>query len=290
MKVSLAVVTIKLVGAVAASTPQGRLGMSYINLYGPVVFDLAYYFIIYSFLGWVIETLYAGWEEHRFVNRGFLNGPFCPIYGFGIVALLLTLRPVFDNLPLLFLGSVVLTSTIEYSTGWLLETVFHHKWWDYSNRRFNLNGRICLRFSLYWGIAAVVIIKMVHPFITAMVDKIPLKAGELGLYLLALYFMFDMIYTLISLAALKSLLNEMYEFAQEAVDRLEAVKDNSVETIEENIEDLKIHYEHLMNRMGLRHQRILNAFPNLRKLRQDFKVKHWHNGSKLAGTNSRNRS
>lgn len=264
--------------------------MSNISLYGPVVFDMAYYFVIYSYLGWVLETLYAGWEEHRFVNRGFLNGPFCPIYGFGIVSLLLILRPVFDNLALLFLGSVALTSILEYYTGWVLETVFHHKWWDYSNRSFNLSGRICLRFSLYWGIAAVFIIKTVHPFVTGMVDKIPPKFGMLGLYSLGLYFMVDMVYTLMSLAALKSLLNEMYEFAQEAADRLETIKDNSVETIEDNIEDLKAHYEQLMAKMAVRHQRILNAFPNLQKLRQDFKIKHWHNGIKIPGAASRSRS
>ncbi len=255
--------------------------MLYINLYGPVVFDLAYYFIIYSLFGWITETIYAGWEEHRFVNRGFLNGPFCPIYGFGIVLLLTTLRPFFDNLPLLFLGSVALTSILEYFTGWVLETVFNHKWWDYSNRSFNLNGRICLRFSLYWGIAAMLIIKVVHPWVTQIVDKIPLQIGELGLYSLGLYFMTDMVYTLTSLAALRSLLNEIHEFALDAVDRLEVIKDNSVEAIEENVEDLKARYEQLMNKMAVRNQRILNAFPNLRDLRQDFRIKYWQNGMKI---------
>lgn len=89
---------------------------------------LALLFFIYAFLGWCTEVAFAACKEGRFVNRGFLNGPVCPIYGFGVVGVALALRPVMDSLPLLFLGSVVITSLIEFVTGFVLEKVFHAKW------------------------------------------------------------------------------------------------------------------------------------------------------------------
>ena len=90
-------------------------------------------FLVYSFLGWVCETVYCSIGQRKFVNRGFLNGPLCPVYGFGAVAVLLFLRPLRENLLLLFFGGMILTSVIEYITGFALEKLFAAKWWDYSN-------------------------------------------------------------------------------------------------------------------------------------------------------------
>ena len=92
-------------------------------------------FLCYSFLGWACETVYCSIGKRKFVNRGFLNGPLCPVYGFGALAVLYFLRPVSDNIPLLFVSGMVLTSVIEYITGYLLEKLFATKWWDYSSRR-----------------------------------------------------------------------------------------------------------------------------------------------------------
>ena len=108
-------------------------------------------FFVYAFLGWCTEVGYAALRTGRFVNRGFLNGPVCPIYGFGMVIVLFTLEPLAENILLLFLGSVVLTSALEWITGLVLEKLFHQRWWDYSDEPFNVGGYICLRFSLMWG-------------------------------------------------------------------------------------------------------------------------------------------
>ena len=129
-------------------------------------------FFIYAFLGWCTEVAFAACKNGRFVNRGFLNGPVCPIYGFGMVGVAVLLEPLKDNLLLLYLGSAVITTVIEYITGLLLERIFHAKWWDYSNMPLNIGGYVCLLFSLIWGAMCVAIVKFVHPVIAGMVEHL----------------------------------------------------------------------------------------------------------------------
>ena len=109
------------------------------------------FFFIYGFLGWCTEVAFAAWKERTFVNRGFLNGPICPIYGFGVCSVVYLLKPFESNFILLYISSVILVSALEWLTGFLLEKLFHHKWWDYSNEPFNIKGYICLRFSINLG-------------------------------------------------------------------------------------------------------------------------------------------
>lgn len=107
--------------------------------------DMTLYFFIYSFCGWLMETVLCSIREHRFINRGFLNGPLCPIYGCGILLILTFLLPVRDSIPraeaavpVIFLAGAVLASAVEYFTSWAMEKLFHARWWDYSKHRFNL--------------------------------------------------------------------------------------------------------------------------------------------------------
>ncbi|MFQ9473221.1 MAG: putative ABC transporter permease [Oscillospiraceae bacterium] len=127
------------------------------------MYHLLWIFFIYAFLGWCTEVSYAALKTGRFVNRGFLNGPVCPVYGFGVVIVLWVLEPLRGNLLLLFLGSVALTSLLEWLTGFVLERLFHQRWWDYSQEPFNLGGYICLRFSIAWGLACLFVVKLLHP-------------------------------------------------------------------------------------------------------------------------------
>lgn len=120
-------------------------------------------FFLYAFMGWGCEVAFAACKQGRFVNRGFLNGPVCPIYGFGVIGVVLALRPVANSLPLLYLGSVLLTTAIEFVTGWALERLFHARWWDYSEMPLNIMGYVCMLFSMIWGLACMVIVKWVHP-------------------------------------------------------------------------------------------------------------------------------
>ena len=140
-------------------------------------YSYLWYFFIYAFLGWCAEVVFAAAQKGTFVNRGFLNGPLYPIYGVGLVAVVALLAPVQDSLGLLYLGAVLLTSAIELVTGFLMEKLFHQRWWDYSTMPFNIGGYVCLLFSLIWGLACVLIVDVVHPLVAGFVAHIPTKLG-----------------------------------------------------------------------------------------------------------------
>ena len=127
--------------------------------------DICLMFFLYGFLGWVIEVAFFGVTERQFVNRGFLNGPICPIYGVGGTLVIMCLTPLKGSFPLLFIGSVIVPSLLEWLTGYVLEKIYHIRWWDYSDKKFNLGGYICPQFSFYWGIACTALMYFIHPML-----------------------------------------------------------------------------------------------------------------------------
>lgn len=131
------------------------------------------YFLFYSFSGWCVEVLYAYKNQRRFVNRGFLNGPFCPIYGFCMLSIVLFLDKFNGNIFMQFIIATLLSSAVEYYTGFLLERIFKTKYWDYSMDPFNLNGRICLHFSLMWGAVSLAVVRIIHPLLVNVVNMMP---------------------------------------------------------------------------------------------------------------------
>lgn len=143
-------------------------------IFGYPIYDLFLYFIFYSFLGWGMETCYCSICEHRLVPRGFLYGPICPIYGAGVLLMILFFTPLKRNLVLFYVVAVAVMSSWEYFVAWLLETTTHIKYWDYSNFRYNLKGRICLWVALVWGVLSYIVIFYIHPPIDARFDQIPL--------------------------------------------------------------------------------------------------------------------
>lgn len=151
--------------------------------------EIIYLFFTYSFIGWAVEVAFAAIKHGRYQNRGFLIGPICPIYGYGVVAVLLLLTPIKDNLILLFICSALVTTLIEFVTGWFLEWKYNERWWDYSNCKFNIKGYICLEFSVIWGIAATIVVKFINPPIAELVDKFAYtKFGMIpGFFFLAVY-------------------------------------------------------------------------------------------------------
>ena len=238
-------------------------------LFGFQVYDLLYYYFIYAFMGWCIESVYSSWVDARLVNRGFLNGPVCPIYGFGALILIIVLRPVMDNILLLFIGAVILTSVLEYLTSLALEKAFGHRWWDYSSRSFNIQGRICLVFSLYWGIASILLLIILHPQVTDWVDRIPAYCGTIGLFIMIAYFLGDFILTISSVIELNALIVQMHNIGLEVKETLEHIKETSLEGLEDTADELKGTYETLYLKIASKHQRLLKAFPNLRSKHYD---------------------
>lgn len=141
------------------------------------IYYILLYFFVYGFLGWCTEVSYAAVVEHKFVNRGFLNGPVCPIYGIGVTAVVALLEPYKENLILLYVSSVVVVTLLEGVTGWAMDKIFHNKWWDYSDKPLNIGGYICLSFSLMWGVACVIVMDFVHPLLHTLLTFIPQVLG-----------------------------------------------------------------------------------------------------------------
>ena len=170
-------------------------------------------FFVYAFLGWCTEVGYAALRTGRFVNRGFLNGPVCPIYGFGVIIVLWALEPLAENILLLFLGSVVLTSALEWITGLVLEKLFHQRWWDYSDEPFNVGGYICLRFSLMWGAACLLVVKILHPAVVWGIRALPHLAGWGLLAVFAAVMAVDLAATVRTIARMNKQLSQLDELA-----------------------------------------------------------------------------
>lgn len=160
-------------------------------------------FYIYAVLGWCAEVAFAAVKTRTFVNRGFLNGPYCPIYGVGMVIVVLCLTPIVDNIVLLFFGSALLTSLLELVTGYVLEKFFDDKWWDYSGLPLNIHGYVCLPFSLLWGAGCVVIMRVLHPMVMKLISLFCNTAGFVAACILAVLFLADVGMTVATLLHLK---------------------------------------------------------------------------------------
>ncbi len=156
---------------------------------------------------------YAALVSGRFVNRGFLNGPWCPVYGFGVVIVLAGLEPLRSNLLLLFLGSVALTSALEWLTGFVLEKLFHQRWWDYSDQPFNLGGYICLRFSIAWGLACLFVVEILHPTVVFLIRLIPHEVGLVILVMLCVGMCVDLTATVSTITKMNRQLSQVDELA-----------------------------------------------------------------------------
>ena len=178
------------------------------------MYQFLWIFFVYAFLGWCTEVSYAALRTGKFVNRGFLNGPVCPIYGCGVVVVLAGLEPLKGNFVLLFLGSVVLTSALEWATGFVLEKLFRQRWWDYSDRPFNLGGYICLEFSIMWGLACLFVVDILHPSIEFFIRLIPHTLGWVLLGLFSAAMAVDLAATVRTIAKLNRQLDQIDQLAR----------------------------------------------------------------------------
>ena len=148
-------------------------------------------FIIYSIFGWICEIIFIFLQDRKIVNRGFLIGPYCPIYGCGCI-LLVTLLQSYINEPIvLFTLSVIICAILEYFTSWSMEKVFKMRWWDYTQNKFNINGRICLETMIPFGLGGVVIVHFVNPFLLKILNMLSKNLLSAIAFLIALIFIID---------------------------------------------------------------------------------------------------
>ncbi|HPP31787.1 MAG TPA: putative ABC transporter permease [Soehngenia sp.] len=183
--------------------------------YKEIFFYYFFYFIIYSILGWISEVLFHLYTEKKFINRGFLNGPWCPIYGTGAITMIILLNRLPHNPILIFLAGAILASLIELVTGIILEKLFGNRWWDYSDDKFNIKGYISLKFSILWGIATLILMQFIQPTIEMFLSNFSLPSLVIIHNILLVAFVVDVTLTISSLIELKNILMELRNIASE---------------------------------------------------------------------------
>lgn len=248
------------------------------------LYEIIWIFLIYAFLGWCTEVAYAALNTGKFVNRGFLNGPVCPVYGFGVLVVVVVLTPLKENLLILFTGSLLLTSAIEFVTGFLLEKLFHNQWWDYSKEPFNICGYVCLKFSILWGLACTFIMDVIHPLIYKMIQVFPYLPGMIIMVILLAAFFCDFCITVSTILKF----NKHLRMMQEVAGKLHTISDEIGENIYENVttalekseewkEDIQEHraeglreaeelskkYKNLLEKKHFGFRRLVKAFPDM---------------------------
>lgn len=195
--------------------------------------EMVYIFIVYAFLGWCSEVAFAAMKEGRFINRGFLNGPYCPIYGFGALLVILALTPLQDNLAALFFGSAVITTVLEFVTGVVLEKLFHTRWWDYSDMPFNILGHVCLLFTVLWGLACTFVMRIIHPLIMGLYSVMPHPLAVALLCALCAIMVADAIATVCTVRKLSKKLKRITELADELHKLSDELGENIYGTVSE---------------------------------------------------------
>ena len=219
------------------------------------------WFVIYSLIGWVYESILCSVAGKKLVNRGFLNGPVCPIYGTGAVVVVFALSSLADKPVLLFLTSAILTTTLEYLTSWLMEKLFHARWWDYSQRFLNIHGRVCLRGFVAFGAMSVLVVRYVHPWIASLTARLSARATHILAAALALLFVADLTLTLITVLGLDKRLRAVREAIQQELEgrlprlpRLHAFQMKRLSRAFPSLDFTRYHEEWARLRERLRHK------------------------------------
>ena len=223
------------------------------------------YFVIYSFLGWVLESVVRTVCERKIINTGFLIGPFCPIYGFGAIIMLLFLNTFENNSILLFFIAFVVLSLWEYLVGVLLEKFFSTKYWDYSDHKFNYKGRICLANSIAWGILGVLFIKYIHPFIENIIGYVDSTYLAIATTIIICVILIDAIINIVKVKNITSTLAKIEEINGQIKQKLSELKDKEKASANENLQNLinnlKTRRDRTIKRLYKRAYRLKKAFP-----------------------------
>ena len=206
--------------------------------------EIYYYFLlflIYSFIGWLIEVIGKLIEKHKFINRGFLIGPICPIYGHGCLLMILTLSRYKDNPLTLFICAIFICSLLEYFTSYFMEKIFKARWWDYSTKRFNLNGRICAETMIPFGILGTLVICVINPIFEYLLNLFNFETIKITAIVLFIIYIIDYTISLIIMFGFKG--------------TLKTVEKDGTEEITKKVKKI------LINKNVL-YKRLVEAFPN----------------------------
>ena len=210
-------------------------------------------FLIYSILGWIMEMINGYIREKKIVNRGFLIGPCCPIYGIGVLLIIFLLKNYTGNFLVLFILSMVICMVLEYLTSCLMELLFKARWWNYSNRKYNINGRVCLETTIPFGLAGLLIMYVLNPIFTSWLDKIPKKILIIVSIVLMIILLCDYVLSILVILKIRNV-------------KLRRFRDNTEEINKRTREYLLKHSRWT--------KRLVDSFPNLRVKKEKFKKKN----------------
>lgn len=203
------------------------------------------FFLFYSFLGWVIESVTCAIVQRKWVNRGFLLGPICPIYGVASLIMILGLTQYLHDPLVFFVMAVVICSIVEYLTSYIMEKLFHARWWDYSHLPFNINGRICLSNSVLFGILGIVLLYFIHPTVLKVIHIIPYPVYLFLFWIFFLLFLFD--------------LSLSFQIVRKIKKTTETLRKDYTEEITEKVRQV-------LNNGSIFTKRLIKAFPNLKAI------------------------
>ena len=211
-------------------------------------------FIINSFIGWCMEVVGKLIQYKRFINRGFLIGPYCPIYGTGAILITFLLKRYTNDPFVLFIMAILLCGTLEYLTSYLMEKIYHARWWDYSQRKFNINGRVCLDTIIPFGLLGMFIMYISNPFLIKQIEKLP------EMWLNILFWIILIIYLIDNIVS-----GKVITYLSSTTKKVGKELDNT-EEITQKVKDI------LMNKSIL-HRRFINAYPKIQAVKVKFKEK-----------------
>lgn len=228
------------------------------------------YFLLYSFLGWVMESIFRSIIEQKIINTGFLKGPICPIYGIGAFIMAFILNRLSNNIIILFFASMIILTIWEYVVGVFLEKTFHTKYWDYSDHKINFKGRICLSNSIYWGILGVIFVKYIHPFMKEIISKIDVNLLYFVVTISGIVFFVDVITSIVKLKNIKPALVKIEELNNEIKEKLKEIKSIRSEKETEKL-DIIENIQRIVNELNeKRNKTILRLYKNIYRLKKAF--------------------
>ena len=226
-----------------------------------MIFDLKIYFLlflIYSFVGWVLEVIYTLFTDKKLTNRGFFIGPYCPIYGVGALLIVIFLSKFQQHPFALFILAVVICSVLEYCTSYVMEKIFKIRWWDYSNNKFNINGRICLETMIPFGVIACLLVYVINPFLVLNLNKL----SESCLVVLSLVFG---VLLLADFIASFNIINNFKKTVKNVSER-------------DRTEDINKYVKNLWLKKSFLYRRLIKAFPKietkLKTMKKNFEDKN----------------
>ncbi len=236
------------------------------------ILDYIFYFFFYSFIGWFFESCYCSLRPKKWINRGFLRGPICPIYGTGGLVMMTALLPLrhitkslYLNELLIFIAGAILCDIVEFMTSYIMEKLFNARWWDYSNKKFNIQGRICLTHTLYWGTCSCLFVFILEPLVNLyLVGQVSEDSRKILTYIFLTVFAFDLLDTVIHALGIRNLSNKLKKISEEISEFAVLVYTTVGRKSESDSEALKQELNDKFDELNTKYQKFKNDLKNIK--------------------------